>query len=112
MEMLLDRHRSSELDGEQRSKPRRFDAGHRLMRILPLPAPAANPDPQADLLHAAHASLQTAPSQAIRSLRCVLVDGALEIGGKVPTYYQKQIAQELIRRQLPTIQVNNRVQVG
>ena len=108
MEILVDRPESA---AKRRRKKTKADlpksVADRTGRLTPVPLETA-----AAQLARAQSCLRTANSEAIRSLDCEFTGGAIEIRGTVPSYYQKQIAQELIRLHLPAIRIINRVQVS
>lgn len=47
----------------------------------------------------------------LRRIACDVRDGALTLTGHVPSYYHKQLAQSLILRQLPHVEIRNELEV-
>jgi hypothetical protein len=45
------------------------------------------------------AAIKACPYSAVRQLRCESVDGKLAVAGRLPSFFLKQVAIELIRRQ-------------
>ena len=60
----------------------------------------------------AQAALCKSPIYPLRDLEVVLVGRKLVISGRVKTFYQKQIAQEVVRHVGANLQVVNEVRVG
>ncbi len=112
MEMLIG-HPLARREKWKKPQPKasRPEARGRSAPVVFAPESAASPVPSPDVLVKARACLTRASSRFIRSLTCELVGETLEITGTVPTYYQKQIAQELIRGALPTARIKNCVRV-
>ncbi len=48
----------------------------------------------------------------IRSLNCTFHDGVLTLGGQVPNYHLKQVAQSAVRSIEGVIRVDNKVTVS
>lgn len=63
------------------------------------------------LLAAAEAALRQARSGELRSVSCDFHQGVLTLRGRVPSYYLKQLAQEVIRAVAPGEQVQNHLHV-
>jgi hypothetical protein len=59
----------------------------------------------------ARAALQSAGYRALWDLDCRLVDGAIVLSGKVPSYYLKQVAQTVVLRLATAWRVDNCVSV-
>ena len=51
------------------------------------------------------------PYAAIRRIRCYVLNGVARLEGRLPTYHQKQIAQEIVRRTPGVDMVDNRIVV-
>src|SRR5687767_11947289 len=50
---------------------------------------------------------------ALRKVSCKFEDNVLKLSGRVPTYYEKQLAQNLVMQQLPVeLTLENRLEVG
>lgn len=71
------------------------------------PGPCGGADPR---LAAAHRCLHSGGYPCLWQLRCELVEDKLVLSGVVPTYYLKQLAQEIVRS-AGTADVENRVEV-
>ncbi|HPM85029.1 MAG TPA: BON domain-containing protein [Candidatus Anammoximicrobium sp.] len=63
------------------------------------------------LVAAAKAALCQARSGELRAVSCDLHQGVLTLRGQVPSYYLKQVAQEVIRAMAPGEQVKNHLHV-
>ncbi len=61
---------------------------------------------------AAMAALGSSKYTAVRSLTCRVAGGVIEIAGRVPSFYLKQIAQTVLLQVSPNGQVNNLVEVS
>ena len=61
---------------------------------------------------AATAALAASKYTAIRTLKCRVVDGVIEIIGRVPSFYLKQLAQAAVLPISPSGQVHNLVEVS
>lgn len=107
MAMLVLRPSVREKLKTQQPKMNRLEGSHRFTSVPPASESEAAHQLPPELLAVAVVCLKRANSQFIRSLRCELVGETLEIRGSVPTYYQKQIAQELLRRELPDVRIKN-----
>lgn len=55
--------------------------------------------------------LEQHPLHALRSVRCDVLFGRIELSGRVGSYYLKQMAQESIRGACVDLQIVNRVDV-
>jgi hypothetical protein len=73
---------------------------------------APSPDPQASLQAVAERALRSGPYPALKRLSCDYRGGVLVLRGCLPTYYLKQMAQEVVA---PLVQgvgrLDNRIQV-
>ena len=66
------------------------------------------PDPQA----VAERALRSGPYPALKNLGCDFRDGVLVLRGCLPTYYLKQIAQEVVAHQVQGVgRLDNQIQV-
>ena len=65
-------------------------------------------NPQADL---AERSLRSNSYLALKNISCDLLDGVLVLRGCLPTYYLKQIAQEVVAHLEGVKRIENRIQV-
>ena len=63
------------------------------------------------ILEQAKACLRSSCYQSLGHLECQYEEEQLVICGTVPSYYFKQLAQELVRRGCPTARVSNAVAV-
>ncbi len=63
------------------------------------------------IIAAAEATLRQARSGELRSVSCDFHQGVLTLRGEVPSYYLKQVAQELLRTTVPGEQVSNQLRV-
>lgn len=59
----------------------------------------------------AAAELQRSSYAAIRKVRCDFRDGVLTLSGRVPSYYQMQVAQTLVQFRLPGVAIRNDLRV-
>ena len=72
-------------------------------------APAPNPRPApADL---AERCLRSNPYLALKNITCDWLDGVLVLRGCLPTYYLKQIAQEVVAHLEGVKRIENQIQV-
>jgi hypothetical protein len=69
-------------------------------------------DPGTDIARVAERRLHDHTYPALRNVSCENRDGTLILHGRVPTYYLKQIAQELIFRMQEIQHIDNRIVVG
>ena len=58
-----------------------------------------SPDPQASLQAVAERALRSGPYPALKKLSCDYRGGVLVLRGCLPSYYLKQIAQEVVAHQ-------------
>lgn len=56
-------------------------------------------------------ALCASPYPAIRRIQCYLHDGIARLEGRLPTYHQKQMAQEIIRHAAGVEGIDNRIVV-
>jgi hypothetical protein len=71
-----------------------------------------SPDPQAGIQAVAERALRSGPYPALKQLSCDCQDGVLVLRGCLPTYYLKQIAQEVVGLQLKGRgRLDNQIQV-
>jgi osmotically-inducible protein OsmY len=59
----------------------------------------------------AHSRLRNSGYHALRLVSCDFHEGVLTLRGQVPSFYLKQVAQELIRRLDGAEEINNRLEV-
>jgi len=64
---------------------------------------------RATVMALVRARLRRSAYEAIRSITCEFHEGVLTLRGRVPSYYLKQVAQELVRHTDRVSEVNNRV---
>jgi hypothetical protein len=70
------------------------------------------PDPHASLGAVAERALRSGPYPALKKLSCDCQGGVLVLRGCLPTYYLKQIAQEVVAQQLKGAgRLDNQIQV-
>lgn len=68
--------------------------------------------PTADLLQRAQAALWKSPLFSLRNVRVEKCDNsALQIRGRVATYFQKQQAQEIVRAAVNDVAIVNNIEV-
>ena len=73
---------------------------------------APSPDPQASLQAVAERALRSGPYPALKRLSCDCQGGVLVLRGCLPSYYLKQIAQEVVAHQVPGVgRLDNQIQV-
>lgn len=65
-----------------------------------------------DVAAEAAAELQRSSHAALRQIACDIRDGVLTLSGHVPSYYEKQIAQSLVRIRLPNVAIRNELEVS
>ena len=71
-----------------------------------------SPDPQASPQAVAERALRSGPYPALKKLSCDYRDGVLVLRGCVPSYYLKQIAQEVVAHQVKGMgRLDNQIQV-
>ena len=59
----------------------------------------------------AHRRLQTSAYPALKTIACRFRDGTLQLDGRTPTYFHKQLAQELVRSLPGVIEIANNIAV-
>ena len=70
------------------------------------------PDPHASLRVEAERALRSGPYPALKKLSCDYRGGVLVLRGYLPTYYLKQIAQEVVAQQVKGAgRLDNQIQV-
>jgi hypothetical protein len=70
------------------------------------------PDPRAGLQALAERALRSGPYRALKKLSCDYQDGVLVLRGCLPTYYLKQVAQEVVAQQVKGVaRLDNQIQV-
>jgi hypothetical protein len=71
-----------------------------------------SPDPQASIQAVAERALRSGPYPALKKVSCDYQGGVLVLRGCLPSYYLKQIAQEVVAHQVPGVgRIDNRIQV-
>ena len=71
-----------------------------------------SPDPLASLQAVAERALRSGPYPALKNLGCDYRDGVLVLRGCLPSYYLKQIAQEVVAHQVKGVgRIDNQIQV-
>jgi hypothetical protein len=71
-----------------------------------------SPDPQTSLQAVAERALRTGPYPAFKKLSCDYQGGVLVLRGCLPSYYLKQIAQEVVARLVQGMgRLDNQIQV-
>jgi hypothetical protein len=71
-----------------------------------------SPDPQASLQAVAERALHSGPYPALKKLSCDSRGGVLVLRGCLPSYYLKQIAQEVVAHQVQGVgRLDNQIQV-
>jgi hypothetical protein len=70
------------------------------------------PDPQASLQAVAERALRSGPYPPLKRLSCDYRGGVLVLRGRLPSYYLKQMAQEVVAHQVPGVgRLDNQIQV-
>jgi hypothetical protein len=70
------------------------------------------PDPQASLQAVAERALRSGPYPALKRLSCDCRGGVLVLRGRLPSYYLKQMAQEVVAHQVQGVgRLDNQIQV-
>jgi hypothetical protein len=70
------------------------------------------PDPRASLQAVAERALRSGPYPALKKLSCDYRGGVLVLRGCLPTYYLKQMAQEVVAHQVTGMgRLDNQIQV-
>lgn len=59
----------------------------------------------------AAAELRRSSYAAVRQVMCVCRDGVLTLTGRVPNYYEKQVAQTLVQFRLQGVAIRNELKV-
>ena len=71
-----------------------------------------SPDLQASLQAVAERALRSGPYPALKKLSCDYRGGVLVLRGCLPSYYLKQVAQEVVAHQVPGVsRLDNQIQV-
>ena len=70
-----------------------------------------SPDPQASLQAVAERALHSGPYPALKKLSCDYRGGVLVLRGCLPSYYLKQLAQEVVAHLEGVEGVDNQIQV-
>jgi hypothetical protein len=71
-----------------------------------------SPEPQASLQSAAERALRSGSYPALKNVSCDYRGGALVLRGCLPSYYLKQMAQEVVAHQVPGVgRLDNQIQV-
>ena len=71
-----------------------------------------SPDLQASLQAVAERALRSGPYPALKNVSCGWLDGVLVLRGCLPSYYLKQIAQEVVTHQVQGVgRLDNQIQV-
>ena len=71
-----------------------------------------SPDPQASLQELAERCLRSNPYLALKNISCDYRGGVLVLRGCLPSYYLKQIAQEVVAHQVQGVgRLDNQIQV-
>ena len=82
------------------------------LAIAPTGPANANFYPQARIQAVAELGLRSSPYPALKAISCEYQGGVLVLRGCLPTYYLKQMAQEVVAHQCGTEeQLENRIQV-
>jgi hypothetical protein len=69
-------------------------------------------DPQASPQAVAEQGLRSSRYPALKTVSCDYQEGVLVLRGRLPTYYLKQIAQEVVAHQVKGVgRLENRIQV-
>jgi osmotically-inducible protein OsmY len=81
--------------------------------LNPASAEPATPtqSPQPGLPELAEGLLRGNPYQALKNVSCACRGGVLVLRGCVPSYYLKQVAQEVVARLDGVVAVDNQIQV-
>jgi hypothetical protein len=71
-----------------------------------------SPDPPASPQREAERALRGGPYPALKKLSCDYRGGVLVLRGCLPSYYLKQVAQEVVAHQVPGVgRLDNQIQV-
>ena len=85
-----------------------------MLALNPAPAEAAAPTlaPQASMKELAGRCLRSSRYSALKHVSCDYQGGVLVLRGCLPTYYLKQIAQEVVAHQVQGVgRLDNQIQV-
>jgi hypothetical protein len=74
-------------------------------------ADRSEPIPELALQSQVRAALQSAGYRTLAGLDCRVVDGAIVLSGRVPSYYLKQVAQAVVLRLATAWRIDNCVSV-
>jgi len=69
-------------------------------------------DHKHEIAELAAAFLQESPYSTIRAVSCQCIDGTIVLRGQVPSFYEKQLAQEAVTSIDGTMPVVNEVEVA
>lgn len=75
------------------------------------PALEATPISTPDVAEIAMKLLRSCSHSPVRRVQCRFHEGVLILSGQVPTFYMKQVAQELLRNLQRVEQIDNRLSV-
>lgn len=75
-------------------------------------SPKAKVSHESQLVKAIHSALNQNPHLATRTLRIETGEGAVRLHGRVESFFEKQIAQEVVRRLDGVTRVENLLQVA
>jgi osmotically-inducible protein OsmY len=67
---------------------------------------------QGEIRAMAETRLRQSPYAPLHQVSCELRSGVLTLGGRVPSYYLKQIAQTVVRSVEGVLEINNQLHVG
>jgi hypothetical protein len=59
----------------------------------------------------AEKALHNAPYLPLRNVTCRIADGSLELHGRLPSYYLKQVAQTVVISATRVLPISNRIEV-
>lgn len=59
----------------------------------------------------AELALRSAPYTPLRNVTCRVADGSLELHGRLPSYYLKQVAQTVVISATRALPISNRIEV-
>jgi osmotically-inducible protein OsmY len=71
----------------------------------------ATTHPPANIQELAERGLRSNPYLVLKNISCAWVDGVLVLRGCVPTYYLKQIAQQVVASLEGVARIDNQIQV-
>ena len=72
----------------------------------------ASPDPQPSIRAVAERGLRSSRYSALKHVSCDCRGGVLVLRGRLPSYYLKQVAQEVVAHQVPGVnRLDNQIQV-